>query len=98
MALKCGQLICSTGSFVLVYQSGTWFSVPETGSGIPMGCIITEAIGVPIPPWISWGAEFQWGMGNPMGYWNSNDPIGIPRMDFIATQRSGAWSRLTESI
>ena len=50
------------------------------GIGISMGCIITEAIGIPIPPQISWGGripmwyrksngvlEFQW------SHWNSND-------------------------
>ena len=31
LALKCGgQLICSTVLFVLIYQSGIWFSIPET--------------------------------------------------------------------
>ena len=30
-------------------------------------------------------------MGNPIAYWNSNGPIGIPRMDLRATQRSGEW-------
>ena len=59
------------------------------GIGIPMGCIITEAIEIPIPPRISWGVEFQLGMENPIRYWNSDGPIAIPRIDLIATQRSG---------
>ena len=64
--------------------------------GIPMGVsefqwdvLSQKPLEFPYPLGFHGGAEFQWGMGNPMGYWNSNGPIGIPRMDLIATQRSG---------
>ena len=57
--------------------------------GIPIRCIITEAIGIPIPLGFLWGAEFQLVLENAMGYWNSKGPIVIPRIDLLATQRSG---------
>ena len=65
----------------------------QWGIGIPMGSIIFEAIGFPLPHGISQGVGFPMGYGNPMGYWNSNYPIGIPRRDLIATQRSGEGGR-----
>ena len=61
----------------------------QWGIGMPMGSIIFEAVGVPLPHGISQGVRFPMGYGNPMGYWNSNNAIGIPKRDLIATQRSG---------
>ena len=50
------------------------------GIGIPMGCINTEAIGIPIPPRISWGGRIPMGYGKSNGvlefqwaHWNSKD-------------------------
>ena len=57
---------------------GHWIS--HGGIGIPMGFIITEAIGIPIPPRISWGGRIPMGYGKSNGvlefqlpHWNSKE-------------------------
>ena len=73
--------------------------------GIPMGVsefqwdvLLQKPLEFPYPLGFLGGAEFQWGMENPMGCWNSNGPIGIPRMDLIATQRSGVMGPLPSLV